>query len=135
MAILSLSYWLSKFPPSMGLREAIIIFSAFAILFIVGGVMRTVIMRSSFDRHMLRALHRLSGLCITMGLLGLLETFFAFESIPFFGARYWYLIWLLAFLIWLGFVLHFMFFTVRDLRRNDVERLRREKYLPKPKRA
>lgn len=70
---------------------------------------------------------------LTCGLIGLLLVFFRFEGISFLSARFWHLILLLVFLIWLAIII---FYSIKKLPEEIKERKEkewREKFLPQPK--
>lgn len=76
------------------------------------------------------ALNKMFNLCLVMGILGLLYTFFIYEGAALLSARFWLLIWLLTFLVWLFFNLRYLFIQIPKRKKEIVERKKFEKYLP-----
>lgn len=58
--------------------------------------------RDRFDPPLRRALKRFGHVFFTVGLLGLFFTLTAYEQAGVFAARFWFLLLLLIFAVWLG---------------------------------
>lgn len=81
-----------------------------------------------------RVVYRIEALFLTMGILGLLWTFFRFELVPHFSARYWLAVWLLGFIIWGYVIYHYARFDLPLIEGHDRARDHRKKYFSKKKR-
>lgn len=86
------------------------------------------------DRYLLSAIEKATALLITMGLLGILLYFFSFERIRFFGARFWYPLWLIGTGVWAYSIFRFVKRDVPLKRQQVIERQEKRKYFPGRKR-
>lgn len=126
------TFWLNTNPPPISADSERVLFFAFAVVMILGAIIRLVATRRKEDRHVTETFNRLGNACVTMGFLGLVLFFFSFEGIPLLGARFWYLLWAVGFLYWLGMTLRYVVKVVPLERKAELERQAKEKYLPKP---
>ncbi len=131
-AFLKYQYWFNPNPVPLGpsLVSQILAFFGF---FVVAAIALRVAAHVFRKKDVLRAdiLKRFARLLAWTGVLGLLALFVAYEQVPFFGMRFWFLPIFALFLIWLGRI---AWFVVRDhplRRRMAEERTQMEKYLPK----
>lgn len=115
-------------PPVMH-QPAITIMAGVFGLLLLGGLFSRVSSRG-VDSLKAKGLKRLGNLGVTMGLLGYLYLFFAWQRAVLLGARFWLLIWLLVTLTWLLFVLKYLVLEVPTKRREIDQRRRFERYLP-----
>lgn len=131
--VLQPKYWFDLTPsPMSGISEKVLL-AFFGIIFIAGLVLRAMERRKKIERFLARAVHRAARVGLTMGALGILFLFFSFEQARLFGARFWYLFWLIGFLVWLGFILHEYFRVAPREKKIEELRRQREKYLPRKK--
>ena len=132
-AIIQPKYWFDLSPSPMSGTSQKVLLAFFVTLFIAGMVLRAMEKSKRFDRFVGRAVHRASHIGVTMGCLGLMFLFFSFEQVRLFGARFWFLFWVIGLLVWLGFVLYdYLKVVPREKQLEDVRR-QKEKYLPKKK--
>lgn len=132
-SLLSPRYWFDLTPTSLtGLTERILLVF-FLVVFAVGLFFRLIERRKRFDRFKSRAWQRLSRVGLTMGVFGWLILFFGFEQIRLFGARFWFLFWLISVLVWLFFIWRDYYRVAPRERRLEEQRRQREKYLPRKK--
>ena len=115
-------------PPSLHQQAITMMAGAFGLL-LLGGLFSRVSSRG-VDSLKAKGLKRLASLGVTMGLLGLLYLFFAWQRAVLLGARFWLLIWLVVVLIWLFFILKYLLMVVPAKRREIDQRRRFERYLP-----
>ena len=116
-------------PPIMQNRALIISATVFGLGIILAIVFKLITEKTK-DGLKIKAFRRLFHLLLTMGIIGYVYLFFAWQGIPLLSARFWLLLWLIIVLIWLGFILKYLFFAVPKLRK-DIDRKRKfEKYLP-----
>ncbi len=73
---------------------------------------------------------RFASMALWMGTLGLLLVFFTHELAYFFGARFWYLVWLLVFLILLGRFIKFLLVDIQEKKAAYDAKARIDKWLP-----
>src|SRR3989338_3729872 len=115
-------------PPSLHQQAITMMAGAFGLL-LLGGLFSRVSSRG-VDSLKAKGLKRLGSLGVTMGLLGYLYLFFAWQRAVLLGARFWLLIWLVVVLIWLFFILKYLLVMVPAKRREIDQRRRFERYLP-----
>ena len=108
-------------PPSLHQQAITMMAGAFGLL-LLGGLFSRVSSRG-VDSLKAKGLKRLASLGVTMGLLGFLYLFFAWQRAVLLGARFWLLIWLL-------FILKYLLMVVPAKRREIDQRRRFERYLP-----
>jgi len=129
--LLDISYWFNPRPVPLGPSLVGGVFSFFSWFVVVAVALRVIAhFVGKRDRLKSDVAARFARLLGTSGFLGLLFLFFAFEQIPLFGMRFWFLLLFLLFMVWL---MRIALFVVRDypaLRRQDTEKRRFERYLP-----
>jgi len=124
-----LTLWLSiDVPDTSGLVWKIGL-GIFVALFLGGVALR--IGSSRLPRYLLPLFRRIVKLCVTMGFLGMLLWFLSFENVRFLGGRFWYPIWLIATLVWGGFLVRFAKKELPAMEANRRAWENRDKYLPK----
>ncbi len=129
-----LSFWFAREPGPLTVSSSQILFAVFAVLFTLGVIIRVVATkRRHEDRYVASLFRRIGGMLVTMGILGLVWFFYAYEEIPFLGARFWVLAWGVIGLIWIARIVRFAKRDVPAHRAFDATRAAREKYLPKSK--
>lgn len=124
-------YWLTMSPPQVEGVLGRVVFGVFLLLFVVGIVARVVASNRTEDPYIQQIGRRAGSLLVTMGILGVLLFFFSFEHIQFFGARFWYPVWVIAFLIWAFFVVRFIKRDIPQMRAHDILRKEQARYLPR----
>jgi phosphatidylglycerophosphate synthase len=123
--------WLSLNPPVMTGWPGRIFLGVFCLLFLAGIVLRMVAGRKKkIDRYAGEMYRRFATLGSTLGALGLVLAFFSLEGIRFLGARFWYLVWLLALVVWSFFAIRYAVKRIPLLRARDREREEKLKYMP-----
>jgi len=128
-----LDFWTNLQPAALSTVFERGFFFLFALLIIFGSLSR-ILSRSRKDDYLLVKAYRYLGqLLLTMGVLGMLWFFFSFEEIYFFGARFWFLVWLLVSLAWLGWIIRYVKVTVPRMRQMGAAKKDSNKYLPKKK--
>ncbi len=133
LPLLKISYWFDINPPLMNELMGQIIFWFFAIFLIVGAVIRVVGSKRKDDKFVIAIFNKFGTLFLTSGFLGLLLYFFSYEQIYLFGARFWFLILGIIFLVWLGYIIRYIKKTVPKEKAEIAEREKFEKYMPKSK--
>ncbi|MFH1404668.1 MAG: hypothetical protein ABIH21_01050 [Patescibacteria group bacterium] len=105
----------------------------FALFIIAGIVCKSVAKQKRSQRYLRIKLRHLGALFTTMGILGLLLSFFGYERVRFFGARLWYPIWVIVSLVWVAYIVKVIKKDIPLLRKKEKERIEREKYMPGPR--
>lgn len=127
-------YWFNPAPVALGpsLVSGILSFFAWFLIIGVGMFIGAHWVRKTHPRRA-GLLRRFGWLLLWTGILGEMCLFFAYEQLPLLGMRLWFLATFLYFLIKLGFI---VWYLVRDYpreRKEEEERRRIEKYLPRKK--
>lgn len=128
------SYWLTLSAPEVVGWLGNVVLAVFVVMLVAGIVGRIVVDRKSTDRYQREIGGRIASMLITMGILGAILFFFSFERIQLFGARFWYPVWILATVVWTGFIVRYV---KRDIPAQKVRAQRlhaQSKYLPRPRR-
>ncbi len=134
-ALLEPMYWLSLNPGPLSTAWMI----GFAIVFGIGILAAAALWgvlffkAKKFDKPVKRLLKRLRFSSVTLGLLGFLWLGLAYEMIPLFSARFWFVLWCMG-VVYLS-IQNIRFIQIdRALTQNrDMVRLEKEKYLFKKK--
>ena len=132
--LFSWTYWFDLDPAPISDRAAIMLFGFFALCIIGGMVARIVSSSWSIDRYKHNIWDRAARSTVTMGLLGLFFFFFLFENVRFFGARFWFLFWLVGAIAWVISLVRFATKITPATKARDALLELRDKYLPKPHR-
>lgn len=133
MNLFSLKFWFALQPvPLLPLYEFILL-GIFSFLVVFAIVLRIVFLRKKSDPLLAKRLKHLRQMFLVMGVIGLAFLFFTYERAFILGARFWYLLWAVVFLVWLVFILRDLF---KKMPHEKEEKRRKEifeKYLPRPK--
>ncbi|MBI4713796.1 hypothetical protein HY771_01250 [Candidatus Uhrbacteria bacterium] len=124
------SYWLTIQPASVGGTSGKIIFGLFILIFVFGIAARVASSNTDKERHLREFGDRVATMFVTMGILGALLYFFSFEQIRLFGARFWYLLWLVGLVVWCFFLWRFIGRTVPERRAHEESQAQQRKYFP-----
>lgn len=131
--LITANFWFARDPAPLLAVNVRLLFGVFALLFVLGVVVRVVARRRKEDRLVTETFRRIGQLGVTMGLLGLLLFFFAYQEIPFLGMRVWFLLWGVGLFVWIGTVVRYATKIVPAERRRLSARSERSKYLPRAK--
>jgi len=133
MPIFTWSYWFDLQAKELMSSVKIALLAAFAALFVLG-VIAGVLARKKSD-HMVWAEggKRFSSMALWLGAFGLLLVFFTHELAYFFGARFWYLVWLLIFLVQSVRLIKFLLVDVQEKKATYDAQARIDKWLPQHK--
>ncbi len=131
-ALLDYQYWFNPRPVPLGPSLVGSIFAFFG-WFVIASAVLYLLARHMKKRDRLRegVIRRFARVLLTTALLGYMFLFFTYEQLPLLGMRLWFLVLFVLFTVWL---VRAIIFTLKDypqLRRQEVERKRYEKYLPK----
>jgi Ca2+/Na+ antiporter len=130
-AFLDYRYWLNPRPVPLGPSLVGGIFAFFGWILMAGVAFRIAahVLRKK-DKLRSGVCRRLSSLLVTTALLGLLFLFFAYEQLPIFGMRLWFLLLFVLFIAWLARIVAYIVKDYPKERSSLLERLNLEKYLP-----
>lgn len=129
--LLNPSYWFAMSPSEImpSVKLAMIVF--FAALVAAGFALRALAKSRSGSIYWAEGGSRLARLCLWMGPLGLLHSWFAHELVYFFGARFWLIAWDVVAIVWLVRIVLFLKREAPKRAAAFAEKARIEKYLPK----
>jgi amino acid transporter len=103
-------------------------------LFIIVSIVFSFIKKDKkIDSYLRKRFDRFQRMFLALGAAGFALLFFTYEKAYVFGARFWYLIWILGFLTWLGFIIYDLIKKMPKERKADKDKASFEKYLPKKK--
>lgn len=108
----------------------LVLFTAMTVLGIAGIVYG---MKANLDKFLRRAVERSGSLLVTMGLVGLMLYFFAYERVPMLSMRIWYIMWLAILGFWAWGIWRYVRVEIPAKREMKAERDRLNKWLPKAK--
>ena len=101
----------------------------FGCMVITGFIIRKITRHNSYP-PVKKFFNKFFHYLFTLGLLGLLYLFFRQQSIYLLSAPFWLVIWLIAALVWGGFILKY-YFTDRPKEMDEVKNQKeKDKYLP-----
>lgn len=129
--LLSWSYWLSLESRELMPSAKTALLAAFAALVVAGLVARALAKKSAGNMALAEGGKRAASFGLWMGTTGLLLTWFTHELIYFFGARFWYLVWLAVAIAWAVAILRFLVAVVPKKKAEYEERARINKWIPK----
>ncbi len=128
-----LNYWFTLRPDEMSLAFLIGFLVFFVLVFL--GTFAMVIYKKkkkgALSKPQRKLYDKIQSACATMGLLGLLWLFFAYERVPFLSARFWVLVWLLSMGLWIYVISRYYSLEMKPQIKHLAEKERIEKWLPK----
>jgi hypothetical protein len=129
--LITLSFWFNGNPPPLLYPIFIGLGVLIILLFLEGGVTKWLSWKQRKNPPLHRVLSRWGRAALTIAAIGAVLFFFTFEQIPFVSARFWWGLLLIGGIVWKVFI-------IKDIRKRYpaeksamVERLAKEKYLPK----
>lgn len=131
--IISPRFWFSLNPGPMSYKFQLALTWLFGLALILAIIFRILIIVQKKDLLIIKFWRKLFRLFLVMGLIGFVLLFFFYEGVPILGARFWFLLWILAFIVWLVFALIFLIVKVPRIKKETEEKKQFEKYLPKSK--
>ena len=128
------SFWFDLFPNALSVSFERGFFLFFALFIVLGTVIRIVARGKKYDRDTVDVYRRIAFMSSVMGFTGLLWFFFTYEEIYIFGARFWFLLWILGFGYWIYVIWHYV--RVILPAKQEARGMKQElnKYLPRKKR-
>ena len=128
-----LHFWfqIRPLPMSKGFTIAFTVFFLLMITAKAGLRIYTSRMKRVLTKADKKLFDLIQSMLVTMGFLGILWTFCAYEGIPILSARFWLILWLAGLLVWVYFIMRYYVLEYTDFKIKRAERERLEKYLPK----
>ncbi|HTK60134.1 MAG TPA: hypothetical protein VL283_02920 [Candidatus Baltobacteraceae bacterium] len=129
--LLSWSYWFSLQARELLPQVKLALAAAFAALVVIGLAAAAMSKRHSGNMAWAEGGKRVASMGLWMGITGLLLVFFTHELVYFFGARFWYLVWLAVALFWTAAIVRYMLAVVPKKKAEYEEKARIAKWIPK----
>jgi len=123
------AHLLSLRPPLMHPRALWILAIVFGAC-ILSGVAIKLLAGRQRDALKIKAMRRLTNMFITMGCVGFVYWFFAYEGAILLSARFWLLLWAAVICLWLGVIGYYRYGVVPKQRKEIQQKRQFEKYLP-----
>lgn len=132
MSIRNLFYWSYWFSQPYIARGTVFTawLWAFLLLVLAGLVAKILSQYQKFEPQR-KFFGRIASLGLTMGLTGLVWFGLRQQRIPFLAWRVWLLLWVVVFVVWAWKILVYAVKRMPTIKREQAQRLQREKYLPK----
>lgn len=133
--IFTLGYWFSLTPFPFMTWSSRILLAGFGILLVAGIILGIIESRSKAIKPVKRAYGRAASHLGWTGFVGLLLWVFDYERIPLLTMRAFYVLWF-AWFVWGAWSIgRYVWKDIPAFAARDRERMEREKWLPKSKRA
>ena len=127
---LNFKYLFSLRPLAVDFSVLKILLTVFGILVILAVVFKTLAFKYKNDWLVKRGWEKMFALFLTMGLTGLVYTFFLYEGAALVSARFWLVIWIIVLLTWLFYNLFYLLIQVPRRKREIAKKRNFEKYFP-----
>ncbi len=128
--LLSVGYWFNLHPdPFLGVVLKIL-YIFFGALLLAGIVLRVLSRKNSRNIPIKKIYEKFYYFFSTLAVIGLVLMFFRQQQVLFLGAPFWFLIWLLAFGVWLFFTLRYALVKAPKLQQQIALKKELSKYLP-----
>jgi hypothetical protein len=125
-SLLTLAFWFNLRPGSMGATFRNLFIGFIITLIVLAVIFFISKKRKGLYRHFFSSLY---DFCISNAFIGLLLLFFNYEIVPFFSAHFWNLLWLIAGIWWLLYILKDLKkISARKKQQSEVDEIK--KYLP-----
>jgi phosphatidylglycerophosphate synthase len=128
--IISLSFWFNLHSSGLSSIYERLFFILFAVFIICGSVCRIMARNKKGDRFAIMSYKMTAKMFMTLGILGILWFFCAYEQVYFFGARFWFLVFVLAVIIWVVRIVWFVKVKIPILKTQGSAKQETNKYLP-----
>lgn len=129
--LLDWRFWFSLRPSALSDRTAKFILFIFCIILVISLIFKILMRLKKKNPPLVKLYSKLYKLFLTMGLLGFILLFLSYEQIYLLGSRFWYLIWFIGFLIWLGLIIYHLIVKLPKEKKKFEEKKQFEKYLPR----
>lgn len=127
--LFTFSYWFSQ--PLPAEKEAYWIWVLILLAITAVGFGCLIYKNYIKDKGLSLVLEKASNLGLTIGVIGIMLFFFRQQNIFFLGWRFWFLLWFVGLIIWKARIVRFFLKRVPEIRSEQADRERKEKYLPK----
>ena len=132
--LFSLSFWFDLHSTGLSSTYERGFFFFFALFIIMGSISRIFAKNKKDDRFLVKAYRYIGQMFMMMGVLGLFWFFFAYEQIYFFGARFWFIVWILGLIAWIAWIVYYVKVKIPELKDKGAAKQEVNKYIPKRRR-
>ncbi|MBI2484697.1 hypothetical protein HYW18_00920 [Candidatus Uhrbacteria bacterium] len=130
--LFDLSFWFARKPSALLPTSTWALLISFLVLFLLSVALRIHLRRKrAADRYQKHTRERVIALTQSVGLLGLLWLFFAYEQVTVFQWRWWLLLIFVGALVWAAHIVYEAKRVIPAMRRGRSEELGKLKYLPR----
>lgn len=131
--LFELAYWINPNPGIMSVGTTLFIGSLFVLCLVLKFFGRMIYFqnRKNLAKPEKKLLFMTESLLLTMGSLGLVWLFFAYQTVPYVSTRFIFLIWVVGFFVWAYIIAQYAFTEFPKAMQSIKERERLEKYLPR----
>jgi len=126
----SLNYYFDP-NPLMDVRTLRLMLAFFVIMVVIGIGIKIYEKAKKLSHIENKLADKYFSLLVVMGFVGILLTWFRYENAYFVSARFWTLIWLAFFIIWLVSILRYQYKVVPLAKKQAEQKKIFAKYLPK----
>jgi hypothetical protein len=123
------SHFFSLRPEPLHSRAIIILVIIFGLVILISVVSKLITIKTK-DALKAKGYKKLYHLCLTMGIIGLVYLFFAWQGAALLAARFWLAIWALTLIIWLIFIWKYLIKEVPNKRKEIDQKRQFQKYIP-----
>ena len=110
--------------------RALIILAVIFLLCIALAIISKIVAKKTNDGLKLKAYRQVFSLFLTMGILGIVYLFFAWQAVTLLASRFWLLIWVVVVAVWLGFIAKYFFLDIPKTRTKIDKKKNFNKYIP-----
>ena len=129
--LLTLSFWIEKKPPLLTSPFQQLFFYSFGAMVVLALIISILVkQKKKTDPWIAKGFQKISSWCLTMGIAGLIILFFSFEQVVFLSMRLGYIIWLVAALSWLAWIVIFFIHVVPRKKAEIKKKEELKKYIP-----
>lgn len=129
--LFSWGFWFDLHAVGLSVTYERLFFFLFALFIVFGSVSRIMAKNKKDDRFMVKAYKYVGGMFMTMGVVGLIWFFCAYQQVYFFGARFWFLVWLLGVAGWIAWIVWYVKVKIPELKEEGAVQKEVNKYIPK----
>jgi len=129
--LLDWRFWLALRPSALSEKAVWFLLISFIVILGIAIFFRVLMYFRKKNPSFVKLFKKMHRLFLIMGLVGLILLFLSYEQIYLLGSHFWYLLWLIGFLIWLGFVIRYLIVQMPREKEEIEKRKRFLKYLPR----
>lgn len=118
-------------PSAIGEKTVLVVAICFFLLLAGVVIFRVLIKIKKQNPPLVKIFKKFQKMLSTMALIGFMLLFLGYEQIYLLGAHFWFLVWLLGFLVWLGFIIYHMVAKLPKEKSELEQKKKFEKYLPR----